>query len=307
MKHRDRTSKSSHQRGRVRGLFLLLTFFIVCAVTISIFVASPWRVTPNSAIAEALGHFRIFENLTTDVALTSQPQYHVLFSSGCSEQQHWESYVFFFHAFKVNQPGNVTRLVSGCTKDEERYLRQFHEEKVRTMSERFHVFFTPDFGSVSMFGADYKYNNKPNSVYLWMRDTLGPTTDVEDDIIFLLDPDMILLRPLLHDFTGQEMIYASAVNMGASRPFNRSTGVVQHGMPMAQQDGYLSNEWMHFNASYITGDRKFPKFAPLDGSLFWNSGPPYLSTVRDMRKMVALWKDYVPRVYTEYPELFAEM
>lgn len=264
--------------------------------------------TSNSILYNALETFKS----DVDQAKT-RPDYHVIFSTGCSLQQDWESYVFFYHAYKVNQPGNVTRLVSGCTPKEERKLRNFHQEKIRTMSDRFHVFFTRNFGrESSVFKEDYKYNNKPNSIYLWMKDILGMdqenrTKDIDDGIILLLDPDMILLRPLLHDFTDQEMIYPSKEKDGASLPPNGSTRIVQHGMPMAQQDGYLSDEWMKFNVSYITQGGTFPSFRKHDGPFYWNSGPPYLSTVRDMWKMVFLWKDYVPRVYEEYPKLFAEM
>ena len=210
----------------------------------------------------------------------------MIFSTGCDLQQHWESYVFFYHAYKVQQPGNVTRLVSGCTKKEEMELEQFHETKIATMSNRFHVFFTPDFGSGASFGEeDYKYNNKPNSVYLWMKDILGmDQTDrpkeVEDGIVLLLDPDMVLLRPLLHDFSEQEMLYASTNESASHRPDPGATRVVQHGRPMAQQDGYLGNEWTLFNVTRITGGGTLPKFGPMHEDLYWNSGPPYLATVR---------------------------
>ena len=216
-------------------------------------------------------------------------EYHVIFSTGCSLQQHWESYVFFYHAHKVQQPGNVTRLVSGCTTEEEMELRQFHETKIATISNRFHVFFTPDFSSGPSFTkGDYKYNNKPNSVYLWMKDILGmDQTDhpkeVEDGIVLLLDPDMVLLRPLLHDFSNQEMVYASTNVLASNasyQPDSRGTRVVEHGRPMAQQDGYLGNEWMQFNVTRITRGGKFPKFGPNHEDMYWNSGPPYLATVR---------------------------
>jgi len=36
-----------------------------------------------------------------------QPRYHVVFSTSCSAQMDWESWVFFYHAMKVSQPGNV--------------------------------------------------------------------------------------------------------------------------------------------------------------------------------------------------------
>ena len=114
----------------------------------------------------------------------------------------------------------------------------------------------------------------------------------------LMDPDMVLLRPLLHDFSGQNMIYTQR------KP---RTKVVRHGYPMAQQDGYLNSEWLNFNRSYITQSAHLTRITRKDGDLYWNSGPPYLATVRDMYNIVRLWKDYVPRVYEEYPQLFAEM
>lgn len=315
--HKDSYKGNHRRRGDASGLHFLMTFVFLWAVVFTTFVAPP-GVSPSSAVTQILSDFKKRDApppiLASPIVQSSRPEYHVLFSTGCSLQQHWESYVFFYHAFKVNQPGNVTRLVSGCTAEQELELRQFHEEKIRTMSQRFHVFFTRNFGTdnTTFQHTDYKYNNKPNSVYLWMKDILGMdhpqnrTNDVDDGIIFLLDPDMILLRPLLHDFSGQEMIYASADMQGASQPYN-GTKVVRHGMPMAQHDGYLSSEWMGFNTTYITQGKDFPGLTLLDGELFWNSGPPYLSTVRDMWSMVLLWQDYVPRVYSEYPKLFAEM
>jgi len=104
--------------------------------------------------------------------------------------------------------------------------------------------------------------------------------EVEDGIVLLLDPDMILLRPLLHDFSEQEMLYASTNESASHRPDSGATRVVQHGRPMAQQDGYLGNEWTQFNVTRITGGGTLPKFGPKHEELYWNSGPPYLATVR---------------------------
>jgi hypothetical protein len=35
------------------------------------------------------------------------PNYHVIFSTSCVPLQHWQSYLFFYSAMKVGQPGNV--------------------------------------------------------------------------------------------------------------------------------------------------------------------------------------------------------
>jgi peptidyl serine alpha-galactosyltransferase len=101
------------------------------------------------------------------------------------------------------------------------------------------------------------------------------SSSLEDDIVFLMDPDMILLRPLTHDFTDVEKhIWLEE---------HPATRVVRHGFPMAQQDGYLTNEWMKFDVAYITNQTK-GNYVPMpewkDGPIHWNTGPPYLATVR---------------------------
>jgi hypothetical protein len=149
--------------------------------------------------------------------------------------------------------------------------------------------------------------NKPYGVLHWMEHALGMnhkenhTDELMDGVVMLLDPDMILLRPLLHDFAHQHVLWAED-----AQP---ATTVVRHGFPMAQQDGYLGGEWILFNASYITNKPESSyKWADWEnGPRVWNSGPPYLATVSDMYRIALLWSEYTPRVLDVYPKLFAEM
>jgi hypothetical protein len=136
---------------------------------------------------------------------------------------------------------------------------------------------------------------------LGMHQKDNHTDELMDGIVMLLDPDMILLRPLTHDFTHQNVLWAENAQPDST--------VVRHGYPMAQQDGYLSNEWILFNASYITNKPEGSyKGAEWKASpRLWNSGPPYLATVSDMYKIALLWSEYTPRVLDVYPQLFAEM
>lgn len=64
----------------------------------------------------------------------------------------------------------------------------------------------------------------------------APNKLTEDSIVILMDPDMILLRPITHDFSDAENhIWAE----GTKTPLTR---LVQHGHPMAQQvSGYVGN------------------------------------------------------------------
>lgn len=127
-------------------------------------------------------------------------------------------------------------------------------------------------------------------------------TKVDDSIVILMDPDMILLRPIVHNYTNEQVIWVEG------KP---ATKVVRHGYPIAQQDGYLGNEWMLFNWSYVTqkpqDQIKGPPKDRKQGPLHWNSGPPYLATVRDMYKLACRWTEYAPRVLEIFPSTFSEM
>jgi hypothetical protein len=74
-----------------------------------------------------------------------KPSYHVIFSTGCSSAQNWQSYFFFYHALAIQQPGNVTRIASGCTAQQAIELYHFHERYMQRMSQNVLLHFTPDY------------------------------------------------------------------------------------------------------------------------------------------------------------------
>jgi hypothetical protein len=138
----------------------------------------------------------------------------------------------------------------------------------------------------------------------WMVNALGigrnntATSKLDDAIVMLLDPDMILLRPMVHDFTNENVLWVDKHQTPATR-------VVRHGYPIAMQDAYLSNEWMDFNFTHVTQGNAPARPSPKEGPFKWNSGPPYLATMRDFYQMAVLWAEYVPRVLDFYPQIFA--
>lgn len=48
-------------------------------------------------------------NETSSASSPSSPHYYMIFSSSCVPLQHWQSYLLFYSAYKVGQPGNVVR------------------------------------------------------------------------------------------------------------------------------------------------------------------------------------------------------
>jgi hypothetical protein len=130
------------------------------------------------------------------------------------------------------------------------------------------------------------------------RDTmLAPSKRTEDAIVILMDPDMILLRPILHDFSDVENhIWVE------ESPLTR---FVKHGFPMAQQDGYLTNNWMNLDVEYITKKKK-GDYVPLpsqeDSPLHYITGPPYLATVREYKRVVkSRAQGHSLRIMKEFP------
>ena len=241
------------------------------------------------------------------------PRYFMVFSTSCTDQQNWESYLFFFHAFKARQTGTVTRIVSGCNDEQENELRKFHRDYIATMNPNFKVHFTPDFSQIESDGTirgkqPYKYMNKPYGLRHWMENSLGVYANGTNPkgslnwIIMLMDPDMVLLRPMTHNFTDIDN------HLWVEK--EPATRVVAHGRPIAQQDGYLRNEWMKLDFAYITNktkDEVVERPKQQDGPIHWNTGPPYLATVKDMRNIVEKWTEYAPHVYEIFPKLFAEV
>lgn len=230
------------------------------------------------------------------------PGYHVVFSTDCSSFQRWQSYLLFYSAFKVHQPGIVTRITSGCNSEEEKREQEFHEMISNTMSSSFKLHLTPHFSSVKDemgrdTGKDYKFFNKPYGLLHWLENS--DETIEDDDIIILLDPDQVFTRPITNDFSKLK----DNILVG-----NTPKTKVEHGSPFAQKYG-LGAKWREFDLETITNSsdtpaRKVDSRTALD---MYPAGPPYLATAKDMRTIARYWAEFVPRVHAEYPHLLAEM
>jgi peptidyl serine alpha-galactosyltransferase len=239
-------------------------------------------------------------------------RYHLIFSTDCSAFQHWQSYLMFHSAYKVNQPGTVTRIASGCSEEDGKKAMEWHKEHVTDIfGERFILFLTPHFSGVKDKDGntvgDYKFFNKPFGLKHWLENGIGFQSDGiklnnEDDIVILIDPDMIMLRPITGDFSNDRDVVIGPRNK-KDRKFK-----VEHGAPFAQKYG-LGAQWRTFNLKEITQDENSPAMlvSQQDGGIFYPVGAPYIATVRDMYQIALKWSEFVPRVHAEYPYLLAEM
>jgi len=248
--------------------------------------------------------------------------HHMIFSTDCSPYQRWQSYLLFFHAYRVKQPGKVTRIASGCDDKEAKDELEWHTKYVsEQISQDYSIHLTPHFSSVkdesgNDTGKDYKFYNKPFGVRHWMEHNpdMGfhtetePNTDTktrDDTIVILIDPDMILTRPITRDFPldPTQNIAVRTADADYVRP-----GRVTHGKPFAQLFGFGA-AWTDLDIPTITGDPSTPaaKVTRQTARDHYPVGPPYLATAVDMHRIVMKWAEYVPKVYAEHPHLMAEM
>lgn len=228
----------------------------------------------------------------------TEPHYYMVFSTDCSLYQDWQSYLFFFYAKKVGQAGTVTRIVSGCKESDRKLLQKFHDEKIAVMSDAFKIHFAPKCPD-----SRSKYFNKPYGLRDFMEKVLGyPNNKHDDDIIMIVDPDMMLLRPLTHKFDLRRIkwVIADADHYDT----------VEHGRPIAQTYAYGST-WittLGLNASSIAGeDSPALHLSLTDASKRYPAGPPYLATARDMYSIAVHWTKFVLKVHDVFPKMMSEM
>jgi|AntRauTorckE5430_2_1112549.scaffolds.fasta_scaffold03231_3 hypothetical protein len=238
--------------------------------------------------------------------------YHVIFSTDCSTFQHWQSYLMFHSALKVKQPGTVTRIASGCTDEDAIAAQKWHKEHITdVMGTQFILHLTPHFSGVKdkdgKIVGDYKFFNKPFGLKYWLEHGIGFEDEEskllkrEDDVVILIDPDMVLLRPITGDFSNDRDVV-----LGKRNAENRKLKVEQ-GQPFAQKYG-MGTQWRTFNLKEIAGpDSPAIKVDQRDGGTYYPAGPPYIGTVRDMYAISEKWTEFVPKVHKEYPYLLAEM
>ena len=252
------------------------------------------------------------EDAALAIDATDGQVYHVIFSTDCGTYQHWQSYMTFYRAMKVKQPGHVTRIASGCTAEEKVVIEEWFNNNIQHMSQRFHLLLTPKFSEVKdkdgKVIGDYPFFNKPHGLKFWLEhsplmdyDGNGGFPKTRDDIVILIDPDMSILRPITKDFTGDDVIIAK------SRQNHIIGRTVEHGKPFAQTYGFAS-QFLNMDLEKIDGpDSPLMSTTHEEGRLYYPVGPPYIATASDAYTISLKWTEFVPKTHAQYPHLLAEM
>jgi len=248
---------------------------------------------------------------------------HVVFSTACSLSHDWQSYLFFFHAMVHNQRGDVTRIVSGCSPEDEIKMRELHEKQFSVMSPNFLIHFTPEYGrQLESEGVNYqktKYWNKPFGLKHWMENRFGYVWDdddskitvpeYDDHIIVLVDPDMLMQKPFVNDFSNMPLDQWNKYYRSLGHE-DELIGKVTQGHPAAQ-DYSFGDQWLRHvknELNDIVGpDSPVHEVTSEDAKLVFSAGPPYWMTARDAFRISYKWAEFLPGIFKHHPQFMAEM
>jgi len=259
---------------------------------------------------------------------TTEPHLHLVFSTDCSSYQHWQSYVLYYSAVQVRQKGTITRIISGCDDTQMQDMIAWHQQNVLPLTKepkKFTLHFTPNYDHPIL--QSYVFVNKPFGLLHYFenynpdKDEHGFSTEARhiqrshnqslqlnpNDIIAVIDPDMMFLKPLTHDFTPSQSfqpVYAP----GNEPTDNNSITVVQHGHPFSARYS-VGDPWRQFNLPYITGSDTTPalNFTSEEAIAHFQVGSPYIATMKDMHAITPTWLVAVHKVREEYQEHISEM
>jgi len=303
--------KPKHNNTKSMKMECLITI-ILGAGFLLLLCANLTARSKHSRPLEELG--RVVSSLREEATPPCSPCTHVVFSTDCGKFQHWQSYLLFYSAMKVGQKGYVTRIASGCDEAQKVEVQKWHDEHVASaMSSMFTVHFTPHFSTVKngkKAGGEYKFFNKPFGLNHWMEngEHMGLDGSMKmmhpDDIVALIDPDQILLRPITSDFSDLETTIVSGPALDPkTRKFK-----VEHGQPFGQHYGFGAS-WQKLDLVKITGDEKTHalSYSNEEGRKYFAVGPPYIGTATDMYAISVKWSEFAPRVHEQLPSLMAEM
>ena len=236
----------------------------------------------------------------------SNISFHLVFSTGCSADQDWQSYAFFYHILNSGQQGDVTRVASGCTTIGAMGLKQHFKTKISPMApDRFHLFLTPDFSKSVLPNVKYKFFNKPYGLQYWMKKGLKyeeNRNDLDDTIFIVLDPDQIVLRPFQQSYEDDDQIVFHW-------PHSIIHKSVTHGHPMAQIYMFGSNWVDKLVPAAIFNQTRSPvaQWTRWLVGMYFAAGPPYIATGRDMYNIVTTWAQVSAPVYQQTKDHLSEM
>ncbi|GBG30384.1 Hydroxyproline O-arabinosyltransferase 3 [Hondaea fermentalgiana] len=188
---------------------------------------------------------------------------------------------------KHGQPGRLTRIVSGCTDDDERRAAMM-QTSIQSPSDlaRFDVWFTEKNDTVN--GVKYVMFNRPTALIKFFATQPTP----EDTIYGVLDPDFVFLHT----------IPASTL------------AKVDHHEPVSAFYS-LGSKWVSWGKeiceSHVAGNigdcSTFgPRLRPLSQTIY-EGGAPYFMSKSDWQELLPVWISVMPATHKFYAGIESDM
>ena len=153
------------------GTVVQLAAFLFFGVWIFVVAYHLSPIEPSASVTTTDGTPSSGSNLRASVPVAhtvpfeeTDESYHLVFSTGCSEFQDWQSIGVYSSADVVGQRGIITRIASGCTDQQKVSL----QHAMSHLPKRCRIHFAPDTDVKDHAGRFYKYANKPLGMMHWL-------------------------------------------------------------------------------------------------------------------------------------------
>lgn len=213
----------------------------------------------------------------------------IIFSTDCTPYQDWQTLLLFHSAKVVGQKGRLIRIASGCSDSKKEELSNTYK---MLYGNRYGAHFTPDFKKDPTTNRSYDFYNKPWGLKHWLQYSDPPIPD--NTIIALLDPDMVLIRPITPYIKSNPYIVNKHI------PREEIMERIDEGRPVAQTYGlgapWTNDNHRHFKRGKICGEGS-PCLIPTMqyGEMHYSVGPPYVAHKQDFIRLSNSWTRLVPR------------
>jgi hypothetical protein len=184
---------------------------------------------------------------------------HFIYTVGCDEFQVIAAVALDNSWKEVKNRGRLTRIVGGCDNQSQ---QEFLKTSPLSGDPDYSVFFAD--GNLTMHpmtGTAYPARARPHSIEMWLNQK-----DPTEDIVVILDPDMVFMRPL------------------SEHPSMR---YVRPGFMLAQQYAH-GDTWIKF----AEAGEETPSISLNDAWSLYATGPPWALHISDLKRMLPDWKRY---------------
>ena len=245
---------------------------------------------------------------SNDIIAGTYDDIHIVITTGCSGYQNWQAETLLYSWAKLEQPGRITRIISGCNNDNERL--KANTTAIPNDNNRILFYFTPDYSPDSSVegtikgGRKFWYFNKPYGMHQWF-------TEMEDSIyesvIVLIDPDMILLNKFLFHVKDEAQKISDKLRITSTenKKVHRDLWV-REGHPVSQKYG-IGPKWTKWRG--FCDDNINCNVTERDAWNYYSVGPPYMMHKNDWKKVLPKWIEFSPLAlkFCPQPDILAEM